>query len=159
MAGKFSIAYKNTVLQAAKDGLDGGFIFLFAGPVPEDADVALDMVTLHTELGKITESDDGVTGLTFAAPADGVMLKNASETWSCTTAFDGAESAEATLTPTFFRHCTDSDNGRGAANETTGIRIQGTLSGPGGGGDIVLGTATLAEGVLQGIGDYSVDVP
>lgn len=159
MSGTYSLALKNAILAACKTAIDGGFLFLFAGAPPAGAGDELDMTSVHTQIGKISVGDDGVTGLTFAAPAGGVMQKNPSENWICTTSFDGSQSGESTLTPTFFRLCTASDNGRGPANETTGHRVQGTLSGPGGGGDVVLAAATISNNVAQGIGEFYLDVP
>ena len=75
----------------------------------------------------MTESNDGTTGLTFAAPSGGAMLKNAGEDWNGLISFDGAEDGETTLTPTFYRFCASGDNGRGAAS---GPRLQGTIGGP-----------------------------
>lgn len=114
-------------LGALKDTLDGGRLFFFAGPVPATAEDALDMGTDHTQLVEMTESGDGSTGLTFEAPSGTAMVKAAGEVWEGLIAFDGAEDGETTLTATFYRFCTDGDNGRGAATDP---RIQGTIGGP-----------------------------
>lgn len=114
-------------LAALKAELDGGNLYLFAGPVPADADDALDMGASHTQIAKFTESNDGTTGLTFDAPAGAGMSKAAAEVWEALVAFDGVEDSETTLTPTFWRFCTAGDDGRAAA---TDARLQGTAGGP-----------------------------
>ncbi len=114
-------------LAAIKAALDGGFLYLYAGPVPADADDALDMDTAHTQLAKFTRDNDGTTGLTFAPPLGAGMVKNVDETWEATIAFDGANSASTTLTPTFWRFAPGGDDCRDAA---TGPRLQGTAGGP-----------------------------
>jgi|SRR5690606_10843521 len=114
-------------LAAIKTELDGGFLYLFAGPVPADADDALDMDTLHTQIVMFSKDGDGVTGLTFASPSGNGMAKSPSEVWEGTIGFDGAEDDEETLTPTFWRFCQAGDDGRG---EAIGPRLQGTAGGP-----------------------------
>lgn len=115
-------------LAALKDALDGGRMYWFNGPVPASADDALDMGSDHTQLVEMTESGDGVTGLTFEAPSGTAMLKAGGETWSGLIAFDGANDSETTLEATFYRFCAEGDDGRGAA---TGPRLQGTIGPPG----------------------------
>ena len=114
------------MLTAFKTEIDGGFLFLFAGPVPASPDLALDMGAEHTQVALLSVDDDGVTGLEFAAAAGAVISKN-SDVWEGTVAFDGFEDAEVTLTPTFFRFCAAGDNGRTLASTP---RLQGTVGGP-----------------------------
>lgn len=111
-------------LAAVKDALDGGRMYWFSGAVPASADMALDMVTEHTQLVEMTESGDGSTGLTFEAPSGNSMTKSASEVWRGLIAFDGAEDGSTTLPATFFRFCPAGDDGRGAA---AGPRLQGVI--------------------------------
>lgn len=131
-----------------KELLDGGFLYLFAGPEPATADEALDMVADHTQVARFTESDDGTTGLTFAAPAARVLSKAGGESWQATTAFDGAEDTEPTLTITFYRFCPAGDNGRGVANSSTGYRIQGSVGDLLSAADLKMSDPTKAEAVL-----------
>lgn len=155
MTLKATPATKNNVLaDGIKAQLDGGFMYYFSGAVPATADEALNMVTTHTELLKVSKDGDGVTGLTFAAPAGGVLAKNPAEAWSGEAAFDGFNAA-TTQTATFFRFCAAGDNGRGAAHASTGYRIQGTVSAISGGGDCQIGDGTLSDGVVQPIGACS----
>lgn len=114
------------MLTAFKTEMDLGFIYIFSGSVPATPDLALDMVTDHTQLAKLSVDDDGVTGLTFAAASGAVISKDA-DVWEGTILFDGFEDVETTLTPTFFRFCATGDDGRTSASTP---RLQGTVGGP-----------------------------
>ena len=114
-----------------KSELDGGTLFYFAGPVPADAGDALDMASQHTQLV-------AMSGLQFDDPSGGVLPKAAGDTWQGLIEFDGAQSGENTLTPTFFRFCASGDDGRGAGD----MRVQGTIGGPQSSADIKLGDGT-----------------
>jgi hypothetical protein len=140
---------------ALKTQLDAGFLYLFAGTVPTTAEGALDMVSTHTQIVKISLTG-GATGLTFATPTAAVLSKTVAEVWRGTSAFSGANQANPTLTAAFFRFTTAADDGRGAANPATGYRLQGTVSGPGGAGDLVIGNAVIAPAFLQNIDNFRV---
>lgn len=159
MAVSYSTATKNGVLNGTgiKEQLDAGFLYIFSGTVPATADDALNMATTHTLLVKISLSA-GATGLTWASPSGGSLNKNSGETWSGTASFSGVNSGTSPQAPTFFRFCTASDNGQGAANTTTGYRIQGSVTVAGGGGDLQLGASTITNGALQTIGSATVTV-
>lgn len=159
MALKLSTAARNALLNGTgvKEQLDAGKLYLFSGPVPATADEALDMVASHTQAVVIT-NDGTSTGLTFDAPSGGVLSKAAAEVWKGTVATDGVNGALTTITPTFYRFCAGSDNGRGVANSSTGYRIQGTVGGPNSGADLQLGQATLTEGNEQPIGAFAWNV-
>lgn len=159
MTLKATPATKNALLNAIglKEQLDDGFLYVFSGALPATADEALNMVTTHTELLMVSVADDGVTGLTFDAPTGGVVSKAAAETWSGTCDFDGFN-ATTTQAATFYRFCAAGDNGRGAADGTTGYRIQGSVTAVGGGGDLQIGTGSLTEGNLQPIGAFSYSI-
>lgn len=146
---KITTATANALANAIglKEQFDNGFLFLFAGLPPASADTALDMVNVHTQIAKFSVDDDGSTGLTFDAPSGGLLSKAAAEAWLATTAFDGFESAEANLTPTFFRFCAAGDTGRGAAHASTGYRLQGTVGNLSSGADMEMGETDLAEAV------------
>lgn len=154
MSGKNTIDLANTVASAVRTDLNGGFLYLYSGPVPATADEALDMVNDHTEIAKFTESDDGETGLTFDSPVNGVLNKAAAEDWRATTSFDGADDGETGLAWSFYRFCPAGDDGRGAA---TGPRVQGTVGGPTSGADLVFGTNTIGNGVEQPISAFGLN--
>lgn len=143
------------LLGALKNDLDGGYLFVFAGPVPADPDDALDMDTLHTQLLKLTVGNDGFTGLTFDAPIGNVLPKAAEEVWEGLVEFDGAQAGESTLSPTFYRFCATGDDGRVAAGTT---RVQGTVGGPASAAGLKFDTDTVtANGSnTKGVGIYSI---
>lgn len=116
MAFKVSTGLRNYMLATGsfKAALDGGKLKLYSGTVPATAD---DSLGAAVELVEITESGDGVTGLTFeAAAVSGVLAKTAAETWQ------GAASQSGTAT--FFRFVLDADL---TTTNTTDLRIQGTV--------------------------------
>ncbi len=140
------------VLGETKNALDGGHLYVFAGPVPVTQDEALDMAGSHTQLVRLEA--EGL-GLTFAAPIGNVLPKNASEVWEGIVAFEGAEAAATSLTPTFYRFCAAGDDGR---SEATGVRLQGTAGGPASNAAIQFGSDVMtANGSNSvGVGIYNV---
>lgn len=160
MAIKVSLGLRNALLSTGgvKENLDAGFLFIFAGPVPADADAALDMVTSHTQVAKITVGDDGTTGLTFESPVNAVLNKTAAESWEGTIALDGFD-AGPTVTPSFFRFVSSADTGR-TAGSTTAKRIQGTAGGPSSGADLDVGSDTVTDNgtnsILVGTARFSI---
>lgn len=147
----------DAMLDALKSELDGGFLYIFAGTLPANAAAALDTGAIHTQVAQLTESNDGTTGLTFETAAGGLLVKEGTETWEATITFDGADAAETTLTPTFFRFCPTGDDGRGAAS---GPRLQGTVGGPSSGMDLRLGADTLTDNGTNtvGVGIFEVGI-
>lgn len=139
---KITTNLKHDMLAGARTALNGGSVYIFSGAIPAEPGDALDIVAVHTQLARLTESDDDTTGLTFAVPANGLMAKTAAEDWLGTVAFDGFEDAQTTLTPTFFRFCATGDNGRGASANP---RLQGTVGGPASIADMKLGSNTLTD--------------
>ena len=78
-----NVATAVMVTGSLKSLFNGGFIYLYSGPVPATAEEAVDGSSVL--LGKISESDDGVTGLTFEATApSGILRKLATEEWKTT---------------------------------------------------------------------------
>ena len=142
MAAKATNDLYAAALSAFKDELDGGFLYDFSGAVPAEASDALDVVTEHTELVKMSVGGDGTTGLTFNTPTGNMLSKTTAEVWKGVITFSGAESAETTLTPTFYRFCPAGDDGRGAASTP---RIQGTVGGPSSGADLIRATDTMTD--------------
>lgn len=130
-----------------KEELDGGFLYVFSGPIPASAEDALDMGGDHTQLAMLSIDDDGETGFTWDAPVDGVIVKPGAAVWEGLNDFDGAEDSETTLTATFARFCPDGDDGRGAA---TTPRVQFCISGPAGACELLLNsTSVTANGTLK----------
>lgn len=128
--------------------LTGGQVFLYAGPVPANANAALDMVSSHTEVAILTVDGEG-TGLSFDPSTDGFLYKSALEVWKGLVSFDGADAGETTLTPTFFRFVASGDNPR---EEGTDPRLQGTVSGQNGNGDMKLVSPTVTANGSNEVG-------
>lgn len=143
MSFNFSVGTRNGKLAAIKAALDGGFLYIYAGPLPTNAEDALSGQTL---LCKITESDDGSTGLTFAAPAAGAMTKTIAEDWNAVITASG--------TASYYRFCDASDTPANAS--ATKQRLQGTLGVSG--ADLNLETVNLiANGTNKvGAGGFQV---
>lgn len=160
MSLKISTATANGLANSVgiKEQFDGGFLYLFAGPVPASADEALDLVTLHSGVAKFTESDDGTTGLTFDAPVDGFIGKATAEAWEATIDITGFHGSDTTIEPTFFRYCMGADDGSGAANTTTGYRLQGTVGSINGGFDLGCNPTTFTDGTTREIGAFGIAV-
>lgn len=121
--------------------LTGGSLFIFAGPVPANADAELDMVSDHTLLAVI---DDSGGGLTFGTPANGVLSKSSGQTWSGLVDFVGAEAGAGSLAATFYRFCAAADDGQTAGGSST-YRVQGTAGGPSDAAEMDVGSATLVD--------------
>ncbi len=137
-------------LAAVRTALNGGFLYFFAGAVPADADIALDMVNTHTQLAVLSVDNDGSTGLSFAAPVGPVLSKTGSEVWEGTIAFDGKEASETTLTATFFRFCPTGDDGRAAGG--SGARVQGTVGNASSAADLKLTNPALTANGTNTVG-------
>ncbi|MBW8776851.1 MAG: hypothetical protein JF596_18120, partial [Stenotrophomonas sp.] len=131
-----------------------GFLYFFAGAQPLSADTALDLVTVHTHLIRISNNNTS-TGLTFEVPTIGVLVKAIAEVWKGVYAFEGFQDGETELPPTFYRFCAGSDNGRGAADPTTGYRVQGSMGGPASGADLRVGSNLVVNAGEQPVGDFS----
>lgn len=151
-------ALANVLLAQIKTRLDGGFLLLFAGTVPRAAADALDLTSTHTQLVRISLNGAG-GGLTFDAPINGVLTKTPAEVWRGTVQFEGADAAQTTLTPTFYRFCAAGDDGRAAADVLTGVRLQGAVGGPSSGAELRLGLTTLTAGNEQPVGDFGWRLP
>ena len=134
---------------ALRTELNGGTLKIFSGPVPANAEAAVDGACVL--LAEITESGDGSTGLTFDAPTTGTLSKAAAEDWTCL----GADVTSGTAT--FYRFTEAGDTGTGAS--TTTSRVQGIVGTDPFTADLVLGTTTLTNGVAVPISAFSYNVP
>ncbi len=141
-----STGLRNKILDTnpLKAILAGGFVKLYAGPVPADADAAL--AGGNTLLCTVSVNSSG-TGLTFdPAAVNGVIVKNVSEVWSGVNAASG--------TATFYRHVTPSDTG---ALSTTEARLQGTVGLAG--ADMNISNNVLVAAATQALDYYAVAMP
>ena len=116
MALKASTALRNNMLVTGslKSQLDGGFIKIYAGTVPSDADSSIGAAVL---LCTITKNGDGTTGLSMASVAALGAISKANEVWQGVNALSG--------TATFWRFVKTGDTG---AASTTEVRLQGNAA-------------------------------
>lgn len=119
-----------------KSQIDNGFIYIYSGPVPANAEAALDPSCV--KLCKVDAAAGAGTGVTWdGAPANGVLKKTSTETWSGTNL--------ATGTATFFRYCLGTDDG--SAAYAAQARIQGDV-GADASFDADIGSTALVSGQL-----------
>lgn len=143
MALKLSTGMAAELATAKKTALDGGFINIYAGTVPADADAAIGSATL---LCTLTEDGDGVTGLTL--DQDGHILKKPAATvWAGTNVASG--------TATFYRHVAVGDTG---AASTTQVREQG-LVGLTNAAEMTLVNVTFVASEVFSLNNYVLEQP
>jgi len=145
MTLRASTGLRNGILVtgSVKNQLDLGFLKIYAGTVPSDADASLGSATL---LATITKNGDDVTGLTFAATASAGAVSKANEVWSGTNVTTG--------TATFYRFVLTGDTG---ALSTTEKRIQGSVATSG--ADLVMTSTSLSSGAPTNIDFFSLSYP
>lgn len=145
MAFQVSTALRNHMLDTGsfKSAMDLGFLKLYEGAVPSDADASLGAAGLLCTL-----SVDGLgTGLTWeAAAVSGVISKTVSETWQGQNTDSG--------TATFFRFVQPADTG---VASTTELRIQGLIGLVG--AELNLSSVTLTVGAVQTVNHFNVALP
>ena len=142
---KASTGLRNKLLDTGslKSIFNLGFIKIYSGTVPADADAALGSATL---LCTISVNSTG-TGTTMEASAsDGTLEKNAGEIWSGVNAASG--------TASFYRHVAAGDTG---AASTTEARIQGSVGTAG--ADMNLTSTSLVAAATQTLDYYSINLP
>lgn len=144
MTFKVSTGLRNKVLDtgSVKATLALGFINIYAGAVPADADASIGAATLLCTISVAS----GGTGLTFGTAAGGVLPKAAAETWSGVNA--------ATGTATFYRHVAVGDDG---TLSTTQARLQGTIATAG--AEMNLSSTALVAAATQTLDYYVVALP
>ena len=149
MAISFSTALKNDLLDTGslKSLFDDGYIEVYAGTVPADADAAIGAATL---LVTYSDNDQGVgagQGLDLdTAAADGAISKAPAQVWSGT--------AVASGTATFWRYVQSTDTG---AASTTELRMQGTVGGAG--ADLFVQSTAFTSATLYSLDYFSVTIP
>lgn len=129
-----------------KTAFNLGFLLLYSGTVPADADSALSGNTL---LAQITKDGDGVTGLTFATPSGATITKTSAEVWRDTSVVGG--------TVSFYRLITAAEwtaESSGGPASTTYERVQGTCGTSG--ADLNFTSIVLTGGAAQDISAFSV---
>jgi hypothetical protein len=145
MALKASTGLRNKLLDTSpfKTIFNLGFLDLYAGAVPADADQSIGGATLLVHVS----NNDTATGITFASTASGgALTKNLAETWS--------KAAAGTGTATFFRLVAAGDTG---ALSTTEARIQGTVGLAG--ADLNLASMSFTATTVYTIDSFSISIP
>jgi UDP-N-acetylglucosamine enolpyruvyl transferase len=145
MAIKTSTGLRNQMLDTnpLKTVFNLGFLKIYAGTVPADADASIGSATL---LCTVSVNSTG-TGITFASTASGgTIVKNSGEVWSGVNV--------ATGTATFYRLVAAGDTG---ASSTTEARVQGTVATSG--ADLNLTSTSLTSAATQSIDYYSLTLP
>lgn len=145
MALKASTALRNNMLvtSSLKSQLDGGFIKIFSGTVPSDADSSIGAAEL---ICTITKDGDGTTGLSMASVAASGAISKANEVWQGVNTTTG--------TAMFWRFVKTGDTG---GTSTTEVRLQGNAAVSG--SELVMTSVTLVSGATQTIDYFSVALP
>lgn len=145
MTIKTSTGLRNKLLDTGsfKSVMALGFLKIYSGAVPADADAALGAATL---LCTISVNSSG-TGLSMdTSAAAGVLVKAPADIWSGVNA--------ATGTASFYRHVAVSDDG---TLSTTQARVQGLVATAG--ADMNLSSVSLVSAATQTVDFYSLALP
>jgi hypothetical protein len=145
MTLKVSTGLRNGLLATGslKSQLALGFIKIYAGAVPADADASIGAATLLTT---ISVNSTG-TGISFdAAAAAGTLAKAPAEVWS------GVNVAAGTAS--FYRHVAPADDGTASS---TAPRLQGAVAVAG--AEMNLSSVALTNGATQTLDYYTVSLP
>ena len=159
MAFKFSTGLRNALLKTGslKTLLDGGWLHIYSGAVPADADAAPGtlLATMYSNGG----SDPGAGGLTFDAPATGAtMYKADAETWNNADLTPAGNVASGLATHfVFVGPGSGNEDGVSIGASTTQVRILGTVGGPG--SDLVLSDADLTAEQVQAVNSFFIHIP
>jgi hypothetical protein len=127
-----------------KAGLAAGFVYIYQGSQPADADTGAGSAL---QLGKVTNNDDGTTGIQFDATVAGVVSKAAAQTWK----FHGLAAGVAG----WFRFSDSADNP--VNTSATAKRIDGTIGTSG--ADMNITNTTIALSAVTTIDSWSFTLP
>ena len=145
MAFQVSTGLRNYMLDTGsfKTAMDLGFLRIYEGAVPADAEAALATANLLCEL-----TVDGLgTGLTWeAAAVNGIISKATAETWQGTNVDSG--------TATFFRFVQPADDGLADPDQ---LRVQGLVGLVG--AELNLSSITLTVSATQTVNHFNVALP
>lgn len=148
MALKASTGIRNQILDTGslKTIIDLGFINIYSGTEPTDADNAIGSAGANVLLSTI--SIDGLgTGLSMdAAAATGILSKIPADVWKGTNGASG--------TATFYRHVAVGDTG---TLSTTEPRLQGSIAVAN--AEMNFTSTTLSSGADQLVDFYSIAFP
>jgi hypothetical protein len=148
MTVRISTGLRNKMLAGGvgggvKGALDLGFLYVYSGPQPLLADTG----ATGTLLGTTSINGLGVTGLTFGAPALGVLAKDAAEVWK----FNG----EAAGTAGYCRFAAAGDTP--ANTSATAARIDMSIATSG--SDVSLSNISITVGAPNTVDVYQITMP
>lgn len=133
MAATFLEARRNAMLDTLTAPCNSGFLRVYDGAVPADADAALAGNTLLAELT--------MNATSFPAAAAGVLTANA---------ITQDASANNTGTASFFRIY---------QSDGTTCVLQGTVTATGGGGDLQFATVSFVAGAVVQVTALTISMP
>lgn len=145
MALKLSTGLRNKLLDTnpLRTIFNLGFLEVYSGTVPADADASIGGATLLCRYS----NNNTATGLTLAATAsNGAITKNLSETWSKAAAGSGAA--------TFWRFVAAGDTG---VLSTTEARVQGTVGLAG--ADLNLSSLSYTATTVYTLDEFAIGIP
>jgi hypothetical protein len=145
MAIKASTGLRNKLLDTSplKTIFNLGFLNVYSGTIPTDADQSISGATLLCAYS----NNNTATGITFASTASGgAITKNLAETWSRAAAGSG--------TATFYRLVAAGDTG---ALSTTEARIQGSVGLAG--ADLNFASLSFTATTVYTVDTYTVSLP
>lgn len=143
---KFSTGLRNGMLDSTGflEALDGGVLKIFSATTPP---ATADDAETGTLLMVLTAGGDGVTGLTFEAPVDGILTKTASEVWM-------TDAVIASGSCSYFRFVAPGDPGTAS---TVAPRVQGSIGLLG--ADMNLTSTAVTAGEPWTLNYFSVGLP
>ena len=125
-------------------GAFGGFMNIYAGSQPADADTGAGAAVL---LGTVTNNDDGSTAITFDAAVAGVSSKAAAQNWK----FHGLTGGVAG----WFMLWQTGDTPAGTS--TTFARITGSIGTAG--ADVNISNTTIVAAAVTTVDTFTVTIP
>lgn len=146
---KFSTGLRNGMLGStgAKEALNGGRLRIFSVTAPALAPATADAPETGVLLMELTVAGDGVTGLTFGVPDEGVLSKTEAEVWM-------TSSILASGAISYFRFVAPGDTGAASATQA---RIQGSVGVVG--TDMVLASTAATAGQPWTLNYFNVALP
>jgi len=145
MSFKSSLGTRNALLAELKAALDGGLLYIYDNSAAEPASPS-DAVPGGAVLLCVISNNSTGTGITFAAPADGIMLKEPSEVWS------GINLASGTAA--WYRVVADGDSG---LESSTDVRVQGSIGTVN--ADLLIADTYLTATEEQRVDYYAIGMP
>lgn len=145
MSFDISMAVRNSLLTQLKTDLDLGKIIIYDDAVAMPAS-ASDAVPVGANVLVEITNNSTTTGLTFDAPASGILSKSATEIWSGVISLSG--------TASWYRFVAVGDTG---ASSTTEARVQGSVGTVA--EDLIVANTLFVAAESQKINSYVIALP